>query len=309
MADRAVRNQTAIEQYIIVEGKRESLAPYQTRVFDEALAQAFLAQRPGFVVEEKIEVGATNTVSIQQETGWIANVTGNPDLPELVNKWNDRSKANELVPNPKRVPLVLKHTMGGGQELIRISGEETSRALAPVEYTFAPFARRALPKHVADFCMARDALNSGVLRGGLSWSRAPSGFEPASPNDQAWSYSDMQVYLGLVDSGAVIGPSEPELKEWFASRRWDAIEHALSLTHNTNRTETSIMQDARTLLFKRLFFRLADPRYKLPTREEFGSVKAALPQVLAEPQALAEPEKRGPGRPPNRVAPSAFVRG
>ena len=290
----AIRNKTAVEQYVIKDGRREGLGAFQTRIVNRELAEMFVTQRPSYIVMEEVQVGQIDTSAIQGDVRWIYNSTGNPDLVPTVQVYNEKKREYELVPNPKIEGRVIRRSMGGGQETILIKGQPIARALATKEYVVYPWQRKPLPKGVADWMLQRDALQGDLFRGSLKWSRPPSGFEPTPENIDSWSLDDLQIYTAIVDSKCPVGPTEDDLRKAREAGRYSEIEAALGNKGYQTKTFDAIVAEAKDLLFKRLFFRLADPLFPLPTQEDFYAVKKS---VLAErgEQKVAEkdPFKRG----------------
>jgi hypothetical protein len=276
-----IRNRSKIDQFIIVGGDKIEIKAFQTKVVTPALADAFTQACAPHVVRETggIDVIDDTSGMPQVEYVWLMNATGDPDSDaELrIRKPTKDGSIEEVIPNPQHEPIIVRQRMQGGQRKALIKGEETVWNMGAVDITIFPFSRKAFDKNTADWLLRRDAGQMQTMRGCIKPARAPSGNEP---ND-TWELEDLQLYammLGIEQYGASRSTLEKE-----ASR--------------LGRSILEVVDDTKTELLKRLFFRIADRDYPLPSQEqweEFRQKQRAAP--------TREKTKRVVGRPAKSVA-------
>lgn len=92
----------------------------------------------------------------------------------------------------------------------------------------------------------------------------------------------MRSYFRLVDATTDLGIGENELSAKAAKQKWTADKLKEE------------MRAAKQTLFRRLYFRLVDPAYRLPTRKEFNEFLTGKSEEQIEEeqmQALLEKAK------------------
>tara|TARA_Y100000310_G_scaffold307095_1_gene348906 strand:- start:2370 stop:3299 length:930 start_codon:yes stop_codon:yes gene_type:complete len=291
----AIKNNTGVPQSVVFKGRQIVLDAHGQGNFDSEVADHFIKNRSPLVsmVEEEPDIyeGATEMV-------WLANFTGNEDLPETVNvkQWVGGKWARADVPNLLREPIVIERWCDGGmQEYIAKDGAPESFNLAKIRFRLPPYTRRLFPKDLATWSLIRDATTE--FRGGTVKSRAPTSFEP----NESWSLDDSRGYLRLIDPSANVGPSETDVRSK-AAKDPEAIKAGESGLQ-------AYVDDAKRTLLRRLFFRVANPQYHLPLREEFNEfMRGETPVELSDADAVMDmltgsaeetnPTKRKRGRPP-----------
>ena len=263
MEIKTIRNNTLYEQFAVVKGKHWVLPPRTDTNSEQnvpaEVAEEFLKKCQGLVSEVKIggEFRAEGSEDI-----WIANVTGNPDAPDNVKVKDKYSKRDggwqtELVPNPKKDPIVVSRTMQGAmKEVMGADGTLEAENQLPITISVPPFQRIKLPKAQANWFLKRDARQAPTMKGCVIKSRAPSNFEP----DMSWDLDDMRMYMKLVNSKADVGECEKDI-----------------LVHKVNgkpkKDGEMVLFRARQTMLKRLYFYLVDPKVTLPTKREFEEYK------------------------------------
>tara|TARA_Y100000310_G_scaffold330333_1_gene401785 strand:- start:7 stop:930 length:924 start_codon:yes stop_codon:yes gene_type:complete len=290
-----LRNNTGVPQSIVVKGRQVVLDAKAEGSFDEDIAKKFIENRSPLVsvVEESPDIYADSSDMV-----WIANFTGNEDLPEVINvkQWASGRWVHADVPNPKREARVIERYMDlGMQGYTARDGVFEMNNLPKTRFRLPPYTRRLFPKNLASWSLQRDSI--GDLRGSIVKSRAPTAFEP----DESWSLDDVRGYLRLIDPHAKVGPSQLEVIEK-AAKDPEAVRAGDS-------GMAAYVRDAKKTVLRRLFFRVADPRYHLPTREEFNEFMsgespiqksdsdAIMDMVLGSAEEVKK-VKRGRGRPP-----------
>ena len=210
------------------------------------------------MVEEEPDVYGGET-----EMVWIANFTGNEDLPETISakQWSGGRWAWANIPNPLRKKKSVERLMDGGmKEYTAKDGAPEAHNLGKIPFRLPAFTRRLYPKHLAAWSLHRDAVSD--VQGSIIKSRAPSSFEPTL----SWSLDDMRGYLRLIDPDAKVGPSEHDVRERAAKDPEAARAGESGLQ--------AYVDEAKKVLDRRIFFRVADPQYHRPTREEFSEFMA-----------------------------------
>ena len=108
-----IQNNTGVPQSIVFKGRQIILDASSTGSFDEEVAKKFIESRSPLVsiVEEEPDLfnGGTEMV-------WVANFTGNEDLPETISvkHWTNGRWTHTEIPNPKRAPVVIERLMDQG---------------------------------------------------------------------------------------------------------------------------------------------------------------------------------------------------
>lgn len=289
-----IRNRSQVEQYVIVDGRRHRIIAQETQVVDPEVARAFIETCSPQVVREE-EGSQIVDEGWGGERVWLYNSTGNPDAPDSVKKIHFvKGQPVEFeIDNPLKKPFVVKNYAAGAHVQGTARGEETSVRNPGRWIDIHPWTRKSFPKHMADWFLNRDAGQSSEMRGATKRSRPPAAFEP---NEQ-WELDDISLYLKTIDSNAKVAPPESVIRGWHSAKAWDKIEKHLGGTGYNRMTASSVIDEAIGLSLRRAFYRVADPAYRLPTQEEFDSLKGAIQDEIS---AIAEEEKvtkRGPGRP------------
>tara|TARA_Y100000310_G_scaffold119905_1_gene118646 strand:- start:1886 stop:2809 length:924 start_codon:yes stop_codon:yes gene_type:complete len=290
-----LRNNTGVPQSIVYKGQQIVLDASAESSFDEEVAKKFIENRSPLVslVEE-----TPDSYDGGAEMIWVANFTGNQDLPETVNvkQWASGRWTHAEIPNPRREVRVIERFMDQGmQGYTARDGVFEFNNLPKTRFRLPPHTRRAFPKNLANWSLKRDAISD--LRGSIMKSRAPTLFEP----DESWSLDDARGYLRLIDPSANVGPSESDVARK-AAQDPEAVRAGDSGVR-------AYVTNAKKTILRRLFFRVADPQYHLPTREEFNefmrgeapvnkSDADAVMDMLVGSAEEVKKVKRGRGRPP-----------
>ena len=270
-----IQNNTGVPQSIVFKGKQIILDASSTGSFDEEVAKKFIESRSPLVsiIEEEPDLfdGGTEMV-------WIANFTGNEDLSETISvkHWSGGRWSRTDIPNPKREARVIERFMDMGMKSYTAKdGVFEGMNLPKTRFRLPAFTRRAFPKNLANWSLKRDALSD--LNGSLVKSRAPTMFEP----DESWSLDDARGYLRLIDPSAPVGSSES-----------DVIKKASQDPEAVRAGESGVMAyvtAAKRTVLRRLFFRVADPQYHLPTREEFNEfMRGEVPASRSDADAVMD---------------------
>jgi hypothetical protein len=271
---------------IIYNGKLVSLAPGESEV-DEALANAFISESPHvFNAEEEVGI-LREAFAAPAAQVCIANMTGNPDAPDTVKVKAFINKQWTLVdaPNPLKQSRTLKKEMKGAmrEQMNKFGNVEGvndfGRSLTIPRYT-----RVFMSKADADWWMSREYNRSPEYRGESILSRPPSSFEP----NMNWSLSDMRLYLKVVDPDAKEIPTDDEARTQ-AVKNLQA-EYRKMHDKSVKASDPALIKfvdnglqrelhKAKKEAMIRLFFRLADPQYKLPTRQQFEELKSGVKEL------------------------------
>mgnify|MGYP001619221893 CR=1 FL=1 len=276
MITKVIRNNSGVDQYVVVKGRQVVLPARTEREMDISVAAKFL-ETCGVLVSEVLEIGGTYTPKEAALTVWVANMTGDPDAaPEVSAKRTNRGHWEDVkVPNPLKEPRTLSRSMGGAmRENITPSGALEGINEFPSLITIPPYQRREMPSHVARWFLNRDRTGERHQRGAAIESRPPSNFEP----DMKWPLDEMRSYLRLIDQNAQAGMSEEQVRKSAQRRK------------NSSKTDEDYeVRLAKETVMKRLFKRLANPAVRLPSRAEFTefvtgkvAVTEMTPEMAAE---------------------------
>ena len=272
-----IKNNTGVPQSIVHMGRQIALGPHETHQFAKEVADKFLENRAPLVSIVEEDLGGTYAEK-DDSIMWLANVTGNMDAPDMVKdkRFINKGWSTVDVENPNKGARDLSWMYDPGQEFYTArDGALESRNLFPVKYQIPSFMRRAVKKDVAQWILMRDSTSGPTTRGAVIASRAPAAFEPS----MSWSLNDMRAYLRLIDPDAEMVPSEE-----------DVIKEAKKDSRIRQAGDEGLIAAVgamKRVCYKRLFFRIVDPRYTLPTEAEFREfVTGAPPQEIAAEEVV-----------------------
>ena len=287
-----VLNNSSRSVAIIHKGVQVNLPPGEHEV-DASLADAFVAESP-LVSYPQDDIGIVyGGNQYVDDRIWVANTTGNPDQPEKIKTkhWVNKQWQFVDVDNPVKAPRIIKKTMQGAMvEVIAKDGAPEGLNLLPQEIRLPPYTRAPLPKNIATWALNREGRKDKEQGVTLIKSRAPTDFEP----NMGWSLDDMKLYLSFVDPDAPAVPSQAdvenqnkkELNAEFRRKVGGSTKGKLEdLEEFVAEAVQGLVHQAKRDAMKRLFFRLADPAYKLPTRAQFEELKTGRklkPKVEAD---------------------------
>lgn len=290
MADvelKTIKNTLGITQSVVYKGRQFILHPHGEETFDSEIANAFLAKCSPVVAEVKDQsIGETFAPELQEKTIWVANVTGNPDSPEKVkDRRYDKSamRYQEVdIDNPNRKPRpIARELKGGHKQYTARDGGLVQESHPSRTWVVPTFRRVPMPSEVAEWFINRDAM-TGPGRGAVIASRPRSNFEP----DLSWSYEDMRNYARLTDPSMNIGPEETaiarevkaEVDELAKANEWKPRKIELELRERGKEA----LRRVKSELFQRLYFRLVNPDYPLPSRGEYNEFVSGQTQADIE---------------------------
>jgi len=259
-----LRNNTGVAQNIVFQGRQIIMEPNEEADYHEDVANKFLEMRAPLisVAEEDINESFDGD---QREYVWVANMTGNPDAPDRVHAKIFLNKQWQYadIPNPNKGARTLRRKSDGGQiEYVAKDGALEAMNSGKVTTEIPPFKRRKFSKTYATWWLNRDGLGDSQSRGSSIKSRAPSNFEP----DKNWDLDEMRSFLKLMDPNADLGRSKDQV-----------TKEAKKRNHRKQEEIEAHIRQEKTLCMKRLYFRLADPRYPIPTRAEFNEYLLGAP--------------------------------
>jgi hypothetical protein len=260
MALVTLKNNTGVPQSIVFNGKQIILDANQEKDFIQVVADKFVEMRSPLVSAVEEDIGG---IYEEEDDGlvWIANVTGNPDAPDKVmaKVYVDRRWQMVEVDNPKKEPRMLANKFDMGMKsYIAKDGAVEALNLPKKNIELPAFKRRALPSHEAKWWLNRDAIAEPAIRGCSIKSRPPTEFEPNPKNVDDWSLDDLRAYLKLMDPGAEMGRSESSV-----------VSEAKKRGHRKPEEISAHIEEEKYLITKRIYFRLVDPQYAIPTKSQF----------------------------------------
>jgi hypothetical protein len=267
-----IRNRGSQSQAVHFKGNRVVIGAYEEMNASDEVAKAFFTHYPELIVEVDDDFGGVAQAVAKHNTVWLANMTGNPDAPSKLKVKRVKNKHWEEVEidNPWRFPIDLKEWAEGEQK------EYTDRAglWATNEcghyVTIPAYKRVELSEAEADWFMTRSIPNGESFIGKapvkVIISRPPTRFEPS----MEWSLDELNAYMQLIDPNVKIGDTEAQLRVKHKKLGKEQLAQKLD--------------DIKRVLLKRLYFRVVDPQYRLPTQAEFKDFinsKAAFEQPKA----------------------------
>lgn len=244
----ALKNRTGEVQRAFVDGNIEQLLPYQTGNFSPEVAAAFLEQRRGFV--SKHVAARIPTPLPNEQIIWIANVTGNPFLPERVTlrRYKKGEEEEYEVDNPLRTPAVIRRKYKGGQrtQQTRLDPYSEESLNLPGDYVeLPPYTRAPISVVLGEWMLRRDNQQARHHIGKMIQCRPPAEYEP----NEAWSIPRLRFYAAQILDipqnylDAITGP-DADLSEG----------------------------EQKIGLLRHMFFRLVDERWNLPSKASFVKI-------------------------------------
>jgi hypothetical protein len=234
-----------------------------------------------------IERGAKSISKFVQpkiERIWIANMTGNPDAPDMVPGYNNKGEFGDLEPSPKKKPRTL-YIQGVGRydEEKRSEGGIIIKKTWPGrEVSLEPFSQIEVTKGEAHaFLMADQILPEGHRGSCVVSEDIGNIFQP----EISWDLDTRRAYLEMLpEDGAefpagkkVLGASEAEVREAHKDEHPREIARALDAAKKT--------------CWERIVLRLFRPAIKKPTQKQF---EAFLSKKLPESKKPALKKKAAP---------------
>ena len=297
----------AIQKVYDEAGTLYSMGPFATKAWKDDVAQLFLSQRASYV--RVVHEGEIPRVLMNERVMWIANMTGCPFYPrefEITVIEKDLPVLKK-IPNKNAVAQKLKWTINVGQgddpygrvpEIITSSPARDFN-LPPIQLTLRVRQRVPVGHKIGQFIMQRDALEGDMGHGQVMECRPPTSFEPT----MQWDLPKIIFYARMVcDSDferdyiverfKVNNPDkhsrgEPALVDVMGNPAW--------------------CEGVKDDLLARLFYRIVDPAYGLPTEVAFTrhfeeSMNAHKEKKAMPRSPIARPEKPVPVVAPKPVA-------
>lgn len=283
---KTLKNTSGVPQSIVYKGNQFVLSPHDEQTYDAIVADIFLEKCSPIVIDSTERVGDTYAPDFQSNTVWVANVTGDPDAPKEieithVDKDTRKWKKSKVV-NPNAVARTLSREMKGGQrQYVAKDGGLVNETVPSKMIEIPAYRRRPLPTVQAEWFLNRDAM--GESPGAAIKARSPSDFEP----DMSWSVDRLRAYLNYLEPDAgkrgILGQSEEDLAKKVKEEKMGAVE------------AKELIRQTKQELVKRLYFKVVNPAYPLPSRiefEEYLTGKSVAQIEEAEIQALLEKADR-----------------
>jgi hypothetical protein len=279
---KTIKNTSGVPQSIVFKGQQFVLERYDEQTYEALIADLFLDKCGPIVVDTTDNMGDTYAPDFKRDTVWVANVTGDPDCPAEVEKTHvdkdTRRWKRSMVTNPNTVARALSREIRGGQRQYTAKDGGLVNETVPARVIeIPPYRRRPLPTHQAEWFLNRDA--SSESPGAAIKSTAPGDFEP----EQSWSVDRLRAYLQYLEPSAgargILGPSEDDLAKQVKEKKMGSTE------------AKELIRQTKQMLLKRLYFKVANPLYRKPTRiefEEYLTGKSAAQLEQSEIDALLE---------------------
>lgn len=281
-----IRNVTTVEQYVLVDGRRYSVGPLQIRVMEEPIARAFLERCAPRIVREG-GVGSVDEDHPREARVYLYNLSGNPDAPAEIQAsvFENGKTITKMVPNPLREGVTCIRSLNGGEIIVTHKGETTARRLPPRKVFVHPWTRKAF-EHIeeANWMMNREGMRHKTVQM-LAYSRPSTNFEP----NESWTLDDICLYASIIDLKCKCVPSEEilRMKAEKPNARNTLVEWFGEAGRNV-RSGDEVVDMAKDLMLRRLYFRVANPLYNLLTREDFESQKAKIVDTKSEFKPVAK---------------------
>lgn len=272
MEVRTVKNVSGVPAVAEMHGLTHELQPGESKIVTLALAEAFQKQCPDQVqTAGQARIGGVAEESGPPKTIWLANMTGNPEVPDrvTVKSGYDRQRSkwfSDEIDHPHKKPRVIYRVMNGGQVIYTDpeDGKDTGMNLGPKVVEIPPYSRKEFDINTARWMLNRDARSGWPTAGAIIKSKAPHPDEP----DESWELDKLVCYLSMLDRSAKLPPRVPQITK--------EVKRQLRSMPNPEKRERAIEQtieqrilDAKSDALKKIFFRVAKPDSRVVTRAEF----------------------------------------
>jgi len=251
-----MQNMVDIEQFVYVEGRKWTLAPFQISPLPERVAREFRRERARYVRQYAREPGY---IEQGEPITWMANATGNPFIPDKIEREVVRKGvvSYEEIDNPIKRPRHLKWSLHTGQKVIEVDTgdglEKKALNFPPKVFELAPFERKPFAGQYAQRALEREGFCEIHDQGKMVSCRPP---EPGEPNG-TWSYEELRLYAEMMDKNTflpMLVSDEP---------RKNPPKFPESVKKDAHREEL------KAELLTYLFFRLIDSRFPTVPYEVF----------------------------------------
>lgn len=272
---KTIRNISPAPQQIVYKGQQIVLAEGLAETMDAGLADAFIEKCGGMI--EVVEDGSdVFDPAGDSDVIWIANMTGDPVLADKlqIKQLVDKKWVITEIDNPAKKPHTLERMFQPGQ--VSYTGRDggwMTKTLADYPVVIPPYKRRPFKKEIGEWFLRRTASSGAGYNQTAVQSRKPSAFEP----DLSWGLDEMRAYLTLVSASKEkdLGSDQAYLEKTFKSEvKFEAA-----------------MREAKQAILKRIFYYVAKPAYRLPTRlefQEFITGKPAEDILMEDAERLLE---------------------
>lgn len=254
-------NNTGVPQTVLYNGQLEVIDAGATVAMSVEKAKAFVAECAALEIVEEIVNDLSSNEYLEHGFVWIANMTGNPDLPEqltIPGKYNKNTRRIEedVITNPLYHPRTLSRENDLGEEEYRTQTGVYARSLGKELIELRPYQRIRLPQHVAGWFLRRDGNQTPECRGAAIASRPKTNFEPTIQ----WTLNDIKLWASLL---------EPSI--------------AGKIRTSEQCTSEQDERDEKKLALRRAYFLAVNPKYKLPTQEKFEALKNMSKPAQSKP--------------------------
>ncbi len=252
-----IRNNSAIAQSVVFQGRQVTLAPYAEEAMDAVLAGAFMTRCAPVVEEVSVEKDDVYDPD-SDDNIWIANVTGHPAYPKEVETKSLQNKkwlyTKTVNPASRLYPVSRDYDPGQAPYTGR-DGAWMSLNLPKETITIPPFQRKAMKPDRGNWYLRRE--NASCRLSGFSPAVIKSRKETSYEPKMDWDLNEMRAYLQIISAGsAMLGPTEAELA---ASVKAKALSREKA---------KEVLDDAKRTVVSDSYYYVVDPKYRLPTRAE-----------------------------------------
>ncbi len=277
-----LRNKTQMPKAIVHDGRQHVIQGHEEASFEAPLAMKFMQMHPSAVDRvDMADVLNNEEDSRPDDEIWIANMTGDPDAPEMLTGQRfDRvtMKYDSVnVPNPIKDPRPVKLKALGSERFYIDKNGEPSSTLSPAQLVHVePYQIKKYYGNLGRWALKR-AKGSALLGAAtLIRSRPYPEFRPTSK----WELSDIHLWLKMCKPDIPIPKTEKQLKA------------------NPKKTDIpKLLHDAKLRALRQVFFCIANPKVVLPSKEDFEDFKAggkspkqAQVDKIAEARLMGEVE-------------------
>lgn len=272
-----LENVTGNEQKVYDDnGQIHFILPYSSKLLRPSIAEQFKRERGGWV--QKALPTSLPPLRPGETPMWIANVTGSPFIPKTFkNKVVKREKTaagvvtteiDEEIPNQAAVAATLKWSLDVGQGLDPygrfqpVPGQRSDFNVLPYPMSLKPRTRRIVSTLVGRWILEQDTIGGPEMSGKVIECREPTSFEPT----MQWPLNHILFYAQMVDEP---GFSNKIAAEIVKECDKDSATRASVLAISQVMADPELHEVVKDKLLDRLFYRLVDRRFALPTQKAF----------------------------------------
>ena len=261
------------------------MSPHEVRDVPGSIAEGFISECGARNVNEYKPTPIP--VRPGEEMVHVANMTGNPFIPELVEivKFDQETGSNKITyaKNPRAKPEVLKHTMQLGERIqpSRLGEGDECINLGSVDIEIPPYGIHLIPKRISNWLANRES-NTAEFSGFNAFQIIQGGIPDFRPND-SWELDEIRYWIKMVKPDTedeLLGKTEKEIIKDGGTEE-EITESKIKLIHASH-------------------FLIADARFNAPTQDKFKVMYEKHRASLAKEARIAGMKRKAEAKGQNQ---------